>query len=201
VADWDANSPKLQRNLQALGPQVTADARARQPLTSEAIRQWHAHVMRELTAPQGEPIGTFRGERGLADYDVRVGGYLGVSAREVAGALHAFDKVLQQQIGHLDALISPKRLTEDITNDRLNAILILCAWAHGEWVRIHPFPNGNGRSARILVNSIAQRYGLPAFMRVRPRPGDKYEWIAQQAMQGNWKAAIPFFARLYEAAL
>ena len=51
------------------------------------------------------------------------------------------------------------------------------------------------------MNSIAQRYGLPAFMRVRPRPGAAYEQVAAQAMEGHWKAAISLFARLYQTAL
>ena len=34
-----------------------------------------------------------------------------------------------------------------------------------EWIRIHPFANGNGRIARLWVNSIAMRYDL------RPRVG------------------------------
>jgi hypothetical protein len=201
VADWDANSPQLQKNLVDLGRRVSAQARARKTLNSALIRTWHTDMMHRLRARDGEPAGVFRGELGLEDYDVRVDRHPGVSAPAVGAALRAFDGILEAQIRDLDAHISPGRLAEDMTNDLLNAVLLLCAWVHGEWVRIHPFPNGNGRTARILANSIALRYGLPAFMRVRPRPGDEYERVAQQAMQGNWQASVPLFARLYQAAL
>jgi hypothetical protein len=151
VADWDANSPELRRNLQEVGRKVTADATARESLSSEAIRHWQDLIMR---------------------------------------GLEEFDRAIRRD-----------HFVEDLTADNINAVVILCAWAHGEWVRIHPFPNGNGRTSRILVNSIAQRYGLPAFMRVRPRPGDEYAWVASQAMVGDWQAAIPLFMRLYDEAL
>lgn len=203
MADWDANSPELLRNLLELGPRVAAAARAREPLSSEVLRAWQLDIMRGLVAPDGEPFGVFRGEPGLDDYEVELGpgGPPGAPSDQVAAELAAFDRMLQEQLGELDASLRPGRAAEDLTEDRLGAVLILCAWAHGEWVRIHPFPNGNGRTARILVNSIALRYGLPAFLQPRPRPGPAYERASARAMVGDWPAAIPLFQRLYEAAL
>ena len=125
MADWDANSPELQRNLR---------------------------------------------EVGLEYYDVEVGGLPGAPAERVAAELAVFDRTLAEQLDELDRTVRREHLDEDVTSDTITAAIILCAWAHGEWLRIHPFPNGNGRTARILVNGIALRYGLPAFMRVRPRP-------------------------------
>ena len=34
------------------------------------------------------------------------------------------------------------------TLDNTDAVVKLAAWAHGEWIWIHPFINGNGRPAR-----------------------------------------------------
>ncbi len=201
MADWDANSPELLRNLQEVGRTVAAAAAVRQPVSSEAIRGWQALIMRGLEPTDGEPFGAYRGEAGLEDYDVEIGGHPGAPAERVAADLAAFDRTLAERLEELDRTIRPGHGDEDLTADNVNAAIILCAWAHGEWVRIHPFPNGNGRTARILVNSIALRYGLPAFMRVRPRPGSAYAWVAHQAMEGTWTAAIQFFVRLYDAAL
>lgn len=54
-------------------------------------------------------------------------------------------------------------------------MLTLCAYAHGEWIRIHPFANGNGRTARLWANWCALRYGVPPFVKLKPRPeGDLY---------------------------
>ena len=201
MADWDANSPELHRNLQELGQRVAADAAARQPLSSVTIKIWQASIMRGLEPTDGEPFGAYRGEAGLEDYDVEVGGLPGAPAERVAAELAVFDRILAAQLDEMDRTVRRQHLHEDATGDTVTAVIILCAWAHGEWLRIHPFPNGNGRTARILVNSIALRYGLPALMRVRPRPGAAYAWVAHQAMEGNWTAAIPLFVQLYEAAL
>lgn len=58
---------------------------------------------------------------------------------------------------------------------------------HGLWVRIHPFANGNGRTARLWVWA-ALRYGLPSFVRTKPRP-DATAYAA--AMQGDYGAMVP----------
>ncbi len=201
MPDWDANSPELLRNLLEVGRKVAVAAIARDSLSSEVIRAWQNDIMQGLEPAQGEPFGAFRGEPGLEIYDVEIDRHSGTRTELVHAELAEFDHTLAQQLEELDRSIRRGHFAEDCTADNINAVIILCAWAHGEWVRIHPFPNGNGRSARILVNGIALRYGLPAFMRMRPRPGPEYVWAAIQAMQRNWEAAIPLFQRMYRAAL
>ena len=154
--------------------------------------------MQGLRPGDGEPSGVYRGEPGIDDYEVAAGHYQATAAHDVATALADFDRLLAEQIEVLDRLIRRDHFDEEHTADSVMAVLVLCAWVHGEWVRIHPFPNGNGRTARLLVNSVALRYGLPAFMRLRPRPGPAYETAAEQAMEGKWVAAIPLFVRLYD---
>lgn len=199
MADWDANSPQLFRNLQDLVPTVAQDAAERKPLSSEVIRQWQERIMQGLEPDDGEPIGAYRGEVGLEEY--AVAGRPGAPAERVSAELANFDRALAGLLEDLDRQIARGPGGERPAKDQVDATIIACAWAHGEWLRIHPFPNGNGRTARILVNSVALRYRLPPFMRVRPRPGAVYAGVAQQAMEGNWKAAIPFFMELYEKAL
>ena len=111
-----------------------------------------------------------------------------------------FDDTLAEILNELDDRMGPEPFSEP-TDDDIDAVIILCAWVHGEWVRIHPFRNGNGRTARILVNGTAQRHGLPAFMSICPRTELEYERIAREAMAGNWEAARPLFRRLYATAL
>lgn len=67
-----------------------------------------------------------------------------------------------------------------------------------EWVRIHPFANGNGRTARLWANSLALRYGLPPFMSVRPRPGGDYEVACAYAMQGDWEPMAAVFHQMLD---
>ena len=76
----------------------------------------------------------------------------------------------------------------------LGSVITLCAMAHGEWVRIHPFANGNGRTARLWANWCAMRYGLTPFVRLRPRPeGALYGRAAMDSMKGDHRAAISLF--------
>jgi hypothetical protein len=81
------------------------------------------------------------------------------------------------------------------------AILEVCAWVHAEWIRIHPFGNGNGRTVRLWVNSIAMPYNLPPFLRLRPRPDDDYGDAGAEAMLGNWQPTMALFRQLLDEFL
>jgi hypothetical protein len=63
---------------------------------------------------------------------------------------------------------------------------------------IHPFANGNGRTARLWVNSISMRYNLPPFLRLRPRPDAGYGDAGAEAMRGNWQPTIAMVRRHLE---
>jgi fido (protein-threonine AMPylation protein) len=67
----------------------------------------------------------------------------------------------------------------------LDAIVHLTASIHGEWVRIHPFANGNGRTARVWAAWLALRYRLPLFVSVKPRPDDAAYVSASKASMGR----------------
>ena len=77
----------------------------------------------------------------------------------------------------------------------------LTAWVHAEWVRIHAFANGNGRTARLWSNSPAMRYGLPPFVCLRPRPNTGYGGAGAKAMHGNWETTARVFRRLLDKLL
>ena len=51
-----------------------------------------------------------------------------------------------------------------------------------ELIRIHPFPDGNGRSVRGLVNFLLERAGLPPVY-VKYSELDKYQEALIQAMK------------------
>jgi len=194
MVDWDDDTPQLRSNLAKLFGRVRDEALRREPLTTETARGWQREMMQGLIPPEPRLVGRFRGEAGLEDYDVEVGGLPGVRAPDVAAELREFDRKLRLAIAELDTLIEPGR---ELTGDHLEAVLTLCAWTHSEWIRIHPFTNGNGRTARLWVNSIAMRYGLPPFLRLRPRPGDSYGPACAAAMRGDWSLTVLLFRRMY----
>jgi Fic family protein len=190
MADWDADSPELHDNLTRLLRRIRRDAQRRAVPTVEDARRWHVETMQNLQVPNPKFVGAFRGEPGLDNIQVRVAGRYGVAAPEVAAELGHFERVLQQAIRRLDEWIP---LDAELDADQLAAIIEVCAWAHAKWVRIHPFANGNGRTARLWVNSLASRYGLPPFLRLRPRPAGSYGIASERAMLGDRGSTVTLF--------
>jgi hypothetical protein len=195
VPDWDADSPQLRKNLAQVLDEIVRAAQRRDRPTIEAARSWQALVMRGLKMPNARFVGAFRGEPGLDNVQVRIGTRYGVDAAEVAEALTAFEAKLQALVGELDAMLPSG---QEPNADQLAAIVDLCAWVHAEWVRIHPFANGNGRTARLWANSLAMRYGLPPFIRLRPRPNFGYAEAGAKAMQGDWEPTALVFRQLLD---
>ncbi|HWD60300.1 MAG TPA: Fic family protein [Stellaceae bacterium] len=67
--------------------------------------------------------------------------------------------------------------------------------AHRRLVDIHPFNDGNGRTARLLMNLVLLRAGYPPIA-VRPADRPDYLHALQQAQMGG--GAAPFDRLLYE---
>jgi hypothetical protein len=198
VPDWDEDSPQLRENLAGVLAGIVRSFEKRETPKLESARHWHILVMKDLDVPDPRFVGAFRGEPGLENTQVKVGLHYGMASGEVAEALRRFEAKLQRLVKELDALSPPG---EELDRDRLEAIIDVCAWVHAEWVRIHPFANGNGRTARLWANSVAMRYGLPPFVRLRPRPNAGYESAGARAMEGEWEATAAVFRQLLEEFL
>ena len=198
MPDWDADSPQLRKNLTKVLDGILAAAQRREKPTLESARRWQSVLMKNLKVPDVRFVGAFRGESGLENVQVRVAAHFGVAAAGVEPALADFETKLQALVAELDSLLP---VGQEPNADQLAAILDLCAWVHSEWVRIHPFANGNGRTARLWANSIALRYGLPPFVRLRPRPNSGYAEAGARAMLGDWKPTAIVFRRLFESCI
>ncbi len=145
MADWDANSPRLTENLVGVLRRVRAAAFRRDAPSLEDARVWRRDMMAGLRVPHPLHVGRFRGEAGLETYRVRVGANKGVAPADVGGALARFEQTLQSAVAALDERYPSG---QELDADGLAAVIDLCGWAHAEWIRIHPFANGNGRTAR-----------------------------------------------------
>ena len=194
MADWDANSPQLETNLRQVLSNVKVHAAQRAPLTLDTIREWHRQIMSGLEVPNPDHVGRFRGEPLVQGVNVKVGTAVGVVSSEVLNELRIFDAKLQKVIERLDARIPLGAIPNE---DAAAGVLELCGWTHAEWVRIHPFRNGNGRTARLLANYLAMRYKLPLFVRLSPRPDGDYTAVSVMAMRGIWEPTSMYFAELY----
>lgn len=195
---WDADDaadlPRIRSNMARLASTFVAQAHARPLPVAAEVCAWHGAVYRGCTVPVADYVGHFRGDPAvpdLLDYEVGLGpiqtdGWperVGVWAADVAsemtlfvGSLHAALAVLDAQlpVGHRPAAV-----------DELDAVVSLIALAHGEWVRLHPFANGNGRTARLLAAFLALRYDLPVFVTLKPRPADVAYARAAAASMGR----------------
>lgn len=198
MPNWDEDSPELRRNLSKVLDEIVRSAQRREFPTLASAKRWQSLLMKNLTVPNARFVGAFRGEPGLEKIQVRVGVHYGADAAEVAEELAEFERKLDALLRGLDTMLPAGQETDA---DQLAAIVDLCAWVHAEWVRIHPFANGNGRTARLWANFIAMRYGLPPFIRLRPRPNFGYGEAGAKAMQGHWEPTAVVFRRLLDAFL
>jgi len=195
VPNWDEDSPQLRENLARVLEEIVQAAEQRETPTLEAARRWQIIVMQGLDVPDSRFVGAFRGEPGVENVQLRVRANYGVDSAKVAEELKRFEAKVQTLAAELDALLP---IGQEPDADQLAAIVDLCAWSHAEWARIHPFANGNGRTARLWANGLAMRYGLPPFIRLRPRPYAGYGDAGAKAMQGDWEPTAVAFRRLLE---
>ena len=154
MADWDEDSPRLRQNLTQVLRDTRDSALRRDVPSLEAARQWQSDTMAGLEVPQPECVGRFRGERGVRTTRVAVGGIDAVRPGDVARQLAQFERRLQRTVAALDERYPAGH---ELDADGLAAVLDLSAWVHSEWVRIHPFANGNGRTARTWANFLLMR--------------------------------------------
>jgi len=82
----------------------------------------------------------------LIDYEVQIGRLRGVPAAQVPAELGVLQTRARKAVAGPDGAISVG--IPPATPLELRSVLLLAANLHGEWVRIHPFANGNGRPTK-----------------------------------------------------
>ena len=112
---------------------------------------------------------------------------MGVAAADVPAALGRFEAAMKAVVSRMDGVVGPGGSPANATD--LYAVLEVAALAHGEWVRIHPFANGNGRTARLWVNWVAVRYGLPFFLALKPPPTALIYAAAARKYVDAWRSS------------
>ncbi len=62
----------------------------------------------------------------------------------------------------------------------------LAAWTHAEFVRIHPFPDGNGRTSRLIMNYqlLAKRISCRVYR--KREPAGLFQCLEVYTVEGNW---------------
>jgi Fic family protein len=126
-------------NLQLGLTYIETLASAEMPLTERLVRILHAVVMRDLAPPSHEP-GSYRID------DMTKLSYPAPPGVEVVPEMGDFGRWLALKPESPEYEPSP---------------ILRAAYAHTRLLTIHPFHNGNGRVARLLMNLVLLRAGFP----------------------------------------
>lgn len=190
----EANNEKVFREVVRLGAED-------RDLTADLVARWHRGLLDGLSyVPDPCYLGAYRGSDHpwLRDYNVQVGDAPGVSADDVDAALGRYFAQLKDMIAR-DLRSIP--LDRALTEDEVRTVAVTTAIAHGEWVRIHPFANGNGRTARLIANYVLARFRLNPVVRIRPRPATPFDIAAADSMKGSHLAAALWILSLIDPAI
>ena len=138
-------------------------------------RPTHGGIFEGLHPPNFPRFaGAYRGDdacRCLKVYEVKIEAdpRVGIPASTVGAAMLAFrDRVLRA----IQALDAAAKMQETAEKKFFARIRVACALFE-EFCRVHPYANGNGHIARLLVTTLLARYGHPpGRWTVEPRPPD-----------------------------
>jgi Fic family protein len=86
------------------------------------------------------------------------------------------------------------------TSDKSNPIVLACA-AHTWFVFIHPFIDGNGRVARLILNLMLMRYGCPIAVITREDRQRYYEALGESDKTGDLSSIVSLVAESVEESL
>ena len=195
----------IEANVRGVLTEITRTSDRRYEPTVAQAKRWHRDLYQGIPRPFDYYAGEIRDSDPrfpeLIAHEVRVGPNPGVRSELVPAALKQFQERAQAATARLDAVITASAEPHTLTSVQLHGVLTLCAILHGEWVRIHPFANGNGRTARLWANWAALRYGLPPFVTIKPRPGQPYGAAAMASMNADHRVTVAVFDQMLRAYL
>ena len=156
-------------------------------------RECHEHLFESVT-PNDAPYyaGHYRGEnfRCLRYYRVQVGGddRVGAAPRLVLAQMATLATTISAIIAGMDRAVELPGVTLS-SEQKLIYAVAFASRAFEEFLRIHPYANGNGHAARLLVCAIMGRYGYwpnPSLWYIDPRPANpSYTRLIQDYRNGN----------------
>lgn len=156
------------------------------PLTENFIRELHQLILKEpyykpAITPNGEPTKKL----------IKVGEYKSDPNHVLLpnGEMFYFasPEETPAKMNDLMDWLAVEKAKQD-----LNPIL-LAAEFHYKFIRIHPFDDGNGRTARILMNFILLQYGYPPVI-VKTGDKEKYFAVLSQADAGLLEPFVHYIA-------
>lgn len=157
----------------AVGPRLLRNA---------DIRRWHSLLFEGL-APLDYYAGNYRQDdpdRICLGTDVHVAGVLGSPFPLVVEHMRQLVEDCRGQLISLDLYWSYWPERRRVLAAAKTISTLVC-----RFIQIHPFVNGNGRLSRFIWRWALLRIGVPAQVRIDPRPGPPYGDLMKAAMQGD----------------
>lgn len=165
-------------------------------LDTARIRQWHLQLLGHF-APVGFEYyaGNFRQidpMRPCLDQPIGVGApggpyIMGASPSTVPRLMEHITRIYKEEICKLET--EWPNLTD---SQRVGRLSMALATYVGQFIKIHPFINGNGRVSRLIWRWGVLRYNVPSQVDVIPRPAPPYSSIMDAAMRGNYSPLVDF---------
>lgn len=110
-----------------------------------------------------------------------IGGKRGTRPERVIAAMRELSGTIADRLGRLERDF--KGLP---AGDQAFELATVSAAIIGEFIRIHPFMNGNGRTSRVLWLWLMVRFGASQQVRIDPRPDGDYEKVMAPCMDGEY---------------
>lgn len=161
--------------------------KSKRPLTQTDIRELHKTVLQkpyyaDAILPSGEKTKKL----------IKVGEYKSEPnhVKTKTGVIHYYTEPEYVSAEMTDLLAW---LNQSLSENQLHPV-VLASVFHHRFVAIHPFDDGNGRLARIMMNYILMKYELPpAVIELEYRDG--YYGVLAQADSGDYDPLIELIAR------
>ncbi|UMY66440.1 MULTISPECIES: Fic family protein [unclassified Flavobacterium] len=184
-----AQGKPLKDTLEMTGHNEAVDwvidmVKGERPLTESFIRELHTLLLKEAYEKKAEtPDGQPTTKR------IEVGKYKSSPnhVKTVTGEIFYFatPEETPAKMGDLMAWYQEKR-NDDATNP-----VLLAAEFHYRFIRIHPFDDGNGRTARLLMNFILMQYGYPPVI-IKTEDKENYFAVLRLADAGQLEPFVRY---------
>jgi cell filamentation protein len=121
----------------------------------------------------------------LRDVNISKGGFPFPAAQYLAQSMQTFDDELLKKL--------PNRYASR------DALIASIAIVHAELLFIHPFREGNGRTARILANLMARKEGYDAlqFEKINQENFDTYVKAIQKSAEKDYRMMISLISTIF----
>ena len=124
----------------------------------------------------------------------------------IVGGIYRNEEVVISGASHIppvrnEMYIQIKNFFADLTYKKDFNPIELAAWTHAEFVRIHPFQDGNGTSSRLIMNYQLMSYGFLPVSIAKENRLDYYNALDKYAAQGILDDFTNMIAELEEAQL